>query len=197
MSSRTSITAALAMAAVTILAVAACGSSVTGSAQANSAAVLTTTTPSTESTSEISLPSELTDASALPTDLSELTSLLDDLPTDLSLPSDLSDLTNLDIPGYNGACLSVGLAYAAILIATYPTILGGSESFDATELEGAIKQLSGQVPPEIAGDIEMLSQIAAQANGKSLTEVGKLFESDEFTAATKHVEDWTTANCHG
>ena len=67
---------------------------------------------------EISVPSELTDATALPTDLSELTSMLGDLPTggdiptdlgdlgsllsDLptdSLPTDLGDLANLNIPG--------------------------------------------------------------------------------------------------
>jgi hypothetical protein len=136
--------------------------------------------------------------------LSELTSLLSDLPTDLSLPSDFpsdlsipSDLGDLNIPGYNPECLTVSLAYASIFLATYPALLGGDGSFDASELQKAIGDLSGQVPPEIAGDIQALSEVAAEANGKTLTEVGQLFESDKFTTATDNIEAWTNANCGG
>ena len=205
MRSRSAVTASLALAAVTILVVAACGSSVAGSAAVNTAAAetiqsstatteRTTGAESTESTrtraesatTDLSIPTEL------PTDLSELTSLLSELPTYLSIPSDLGD-----IPGYNPACLTVSLAYASIFLATYPALLGGSDTFDASELQKAISDLSGQVPPEIAADIQALTEVAAEANGKTLTEVGQLFESEKFTTATDHIEAWTTANCGG
>jgi hypothetical protein len=204
MRSRSTVTAALALAAVTILAIAACGTSVSGSAEVNTVAAetvatgtsSTATTTSTDST-ETSEPSASTVPTALPTDLSELTALLSGLPsipTDLSIPSDLG---NLDIPGYSPECLTVSLAYASIFLATYPALLGGSDAFDASELQKAIDDLSGQVPPEIAGDIQALSEVAAEANGKTLTEVGELFDGDKFKTATANIEAWTNANCGG
>jgi hypothetical protein len=214
MRSRSAVTAALALAAATILAVAACGSSVSGSAAVNSTAAetiaattsttATTTDTSTESTetsdpsTELSIPSDLpTELSALLSGLPTDISLPSDFPTDISIPSDLSDLGNLNIPGYNPACLTVSLAYASIFLATYPALLGGSEAFDAGDLQKAINDLSAQVPPEIAGDIQALNEVAAEANGKTLTEVGELFNSEKFTTATNHIEAWTTANCGG
>jgi len=214
MRSRSTVTAALALAAATILVVAACGSSsVSGSAAVNTAAAESieagtsqTTATSTDSSTEsaestgTSRPSEETTPTALPTDLSELTALLSGLPTDLSLPSDLSDLSipsDLNIPGYSGECLTVGLAYTSILLATYPALFGGDGAFDATQLQKAISDLSGQVPPEIAGDIQALGEVADEANGKTLTEVGELFDSDKFKTATDNIEAWTNANCGG
>jgi hypothetical protein len=212
MRSRSTVTAALALAAATILAVAACGSSVSGSAAVNTAAAAsiesstsasTESTTSTESTDSSADTSEATTTTALPTDLSELTALLSGLPTDLSLPSDLSDLSipsdlgDLNIPGYNPACITVALASGSILLATYPALLGGDGAFDATELQKAISDLSGPVPPEIAGDIQALGEVAAEANGKTLTEVSQLFDGDKFKTATDHIEAWITANCGG
>jgi len=210
MSSRSTVFAALSLAAVTIIAVAACGSSVSGSAQANPAA------ETAALSTEISVPSELTEATALPTDLSELTSMLGDLPTggdiptdlgdlgsllnDLptdSLPTDLGDLGNLNIPGYNGACLSVASAYASISFALLPALLGGTENFNAGDLENTVNSLSGNVPPELAPDIQALGEIAAEANGKPLTEVSTLLESEKYTTADKHLSDWLDANCSG
>ena len=129
----------------------------------------------------------------MPTDIS----LPSDFPTDITIPSDLGDLGDINIPGYNPECLTVSLAYASIFLATYPALLGGSDAFDASELQKAINDLSGQVPAEIAGDIQALSEVAAEANGKTLTEVGELFNSEKFTTATDHIEAWTTANCGG
>ncbi len=214
MRSRSTVTAALALAAATILAIAACGSSsVSGSAAVNTAAAesieastsATTTQTSTRSTesTDTSRPSDETTPTELPTDLSELTALLSGLPTDLSLPSELSDLSipsdlgNLNIPGYSGECLTVGLAYTSILLATYPALFGGDGAFDSTELQKAISDLSGQVPPEIAGDIQALGEVAAEANGKTLSEVSDLFDSDKFKTASDHIEAWTTTNCGG
>ena len=213
MRSRSTITAALALAAATILAVAACGSSVSGSAAVNSTAAetiaattattATTAETSTEST-ESSEPTELTIPSDLPTELSALLSglptdlsLPSDFPTDITIPSDLSDLGDLNIPGYNPECLTVSLAYASIFLATYPALLGGSDAFDAAELQKAINDLSGQVPAEIAGDVQALNEVATEAKGKTLTEVGELFNSEKFTTATNHIEAWMTANCGG
>ena len=76
MRTRSTIIAAFSLAAATILAVAACGTSVSGSAQPNPAAETAGAPSSIPTSIDISLPSELTDATALPTDLSELTSIL-------------------------------------------------------------------------------------------------------------------------
>jgi hypothetical protein len=214
MRSRSTVTAALALAAVTILAVAACGSTVSGSAAVNTAAAVSVesstsassqSTESTESTQSTETADQTT-PTALPTDLSELTALLSGLPTDLSLPSDLSDLSDLsipsdlgdlNIPGYNPACVTVALAYGSILLATYPALLGGDGAFDATGLQKAISDLSGQAPPEIAGDIQALGEVASEANGKTLTEVSELFDGDKFKTASDHIEAWTNTNCGG
>ena len=205
MRSRSTITAALALAAATILAVAACGSSVTGSAQPNTAVA---------QTMETSAP-EVTDATDIPTDLSELTSMLGELPgdvsvpselndltnlslpSDLTFPSDLSDLTNLEIPGYNSECLSVASAYASISLALLPVLFGGTEQFDAGELQASLDSLSGSVPDELKGDIQTLSDLAAQAGGKTLTEAAEILDSSEYTAASDNIDAWITANCGG
>ena len=124
------------------------------------------------------------------------------MPTDLSLPTDFTpcrprELTNLNIPGYNSDCLSVGLAYAGICLATYsrgcwaaarPSTRGTAEDDHGPRRAGSSRR-----SPATSG----ARQVAAEANGKSFTEVSKLFESEKFTTATKHIEDWMTANCGG
>ena len=200
MRTRSTVTAAFALAAATILAVAACGTSVTGSAQPNTVAAQTLSIPSSVDVSE---PSELTEATALPTDLAELTSMLGALPTDLSIPTgfavptDFGDLGNLNIPGLAPGCLAVTGALFSIALALAPTYLGGSETFDAGELEQALSSLSSQAPPELAADIETLKDVAAEANGKSAAEVTALLEDERYEAAYANIEAWTTANCGG
>lgn len=203
MRSRFTITAALALAATTILAVAACGSSVTGAAQANSAAA---DIQSALDSASVSIPSELTDQTAIPTDLDELTSMLGELPTeysvpseltDLSLPSDLAELTDLSIPNFNGDCIAVASAYASVTFALLPVLFGGSESFDASELQTTLDSLSGSVPPELAGDIQALTDLASQASGKSLTEASQILDSEQWTTASDNIDAWITANCGG
>ena len=208
MSTRSTLFAALSLAAVTILAVAACGNSVSGSAQPN---------PAAETASlETSLPSELTADTTLPTDLSDLTSLLGDLPTggdvptDLgglgsllnnlptgALPTDLGDLNNLNIPGLAPGCLAVAGAYANISLALLPALLGGNGSFNSGDLENTLNSLGGTVPAELAPDIQALGEVAAEANGKSLTDVSNLLSSEKYTTADKHISDWLDANCNG
>jgi hypothetical protein len=213
MRTRSTITAAFGLAAATILAVTACGSSVSGSAQVNPAAE----SVSIPSSIDTSVPSELTDATAVPTDLSELTSmlgnlptggevpsdlgdlgsLLQDLPTD-ALPTDLSDLTNLNIPGLAPGCLSVLGAYSSVSLALLPVLFGGSDAFNSSDLEKALSSLNtGDVPAELVPDIQALGEIAAEANGKSLTEVSDLLNSEKYTTADKHISDWLDANCSG
>jgi hypothetical protein len=64
-------------------------------------------------------------------------------------------------------------------------------------LESAITTLAADVPPELAGDVQALAEVAQEANGKSLIDVSTLLDSDKYTTATKHIEDWMTANCGG
>jgi hypothetical protein len=202
MRSRHTITAALALGVVTILAVAACGSSVQGTAQVNSAAAATMTTE--ERTPE-----------SLPTDLSDLSSMLDDLttelsvPTDLSLPTDLTfptdfptdlgDLTDLNVPGYNNACISVSLAYLSVTLAPLATLAGGSSAYDASEFKQALKDLrdSGQIPEELLADINALDQLAEQAGSGTLSDASNLFSSPEFVTASDNISAWLDANCGG
>ncbi len=205
MRSRHALTAALALSVVTILTVAACGTSVQGSAQVNTAAAETMTT----SSSERSTPTRTSRTSAPATDLSDLSSMLNDLPTDLSVPSDLTDLslptelTDLsdlsDIPGLSTPCLSVSLAYLSVAFAPLATLGGGSGQYDVSDLKNAIAELqsSGEIPPEIAPDIQTLADLTAQLEGKSLADAGQVFESQQFTTASDNVSKWLDANCGG
>ncbi len=233
MTSRFTITAALA-AAVAIVTVAACGSSVTGSAQPNAAAAATaatapgspssstsptstiptttsrtstsdtttsrtsssdTTTSRTSSSDTTTSRTSTSATSSLPTDLTVPTDFT--VPTDLSLPSDLSELTNLSIPGYSGECLSVSSAYAGVTLAMIPVFFGGTESFNAGDLQKTLDSLSGNVPAEIAPDLQAIADLAAQSNGKSMTDAAALLQSDQFTTAQNHIEQWLTAHCNG
>jgi hypothetical protein len=193
MRTRSTVTAAFALAAATILTVAACGSSVTGSAQPNSAAAVaaeTTAIPPELTTLLSDLPTELT----IPTDLT--------FPTDFTIPTDitgLEDLTNLEIPGYNGECISVSLAYLAVTFAPFATLAGGSGQYDAAELQKAFEDLKTEasIPPEIAPDIQALEELAQQASGATLSEAGELFGSEKFTTASNNISAWLDANCAG
>jgi len=201
MRNRSTVTAALALAAATILTIAACGSSVTGSAQPNQAAAAsaeseTSQTPETSArtTEDLSVPTELpTDLSDLTADLSALQSLL---PSDLAIPSELTDLSIPSNLGLDSPCLTVALAYASVGLALLPA-LGGTGNFDATQLQSAVTSLAEEVPSELAGDVQALAEVAQEANGKSFTDVIALTESEKYTTATKHIEDWTSTNCGG
>ena len=201
MRNRSTVTAALALAAATILTIAACGSSVTGSAQPNQAAAASaesetsqTSETSERTTEDLSVPSELpTDLSDLTADLSALQSVL---PSDLSIPSELTDLSIPSNLGLDSPCLTVALAYASVGLALLPA-LGGTGNFDATQLQSAVTSLAEEVPSELAGDVQALAEVAQEANGKSFTDVIALTESEKYTTATKHIEDWTSTNCGG
>ena len=216
MRSRLTLTAALALAAATILAVAACGSSVSGSAQANTAVAATASVATTAVTTSAGGDSTDSQTTVATTDDSRLTSLLSELPTDLSLPSglptdltlptdftvpsDLSQLTNLtglDIPGLKPGCLEVASAYASISLALLPALFGGTDGFNAGDLEKSLSELSSNVPEELAPDIKTLTDIATQANGKSLTDASQLFNTEQFTTAQNNIDKWLTANCNG
>ena len=201
MRNRSTVTAALALAAATILTIAACGSSVTGSAQPNQAAAAsaeseTSQTPETSArtTEDLSVPTELpTDLSDLTADLSALQSVL---PSDLSIPSELTDLSIPSNLGLDSPCLTVVLAFGSVNLALLPA-LGGTGNFDATQLQSAVTSLAEEVPSELAGDVQALAEVAQEANGKSFTDVIALTESEKYTTATKHIEDWTSTNCGG
>lgn len=187
MRSRRALTAALVLSAVTILTVAACGSSVQGSAQVNSNAAVESAT-SAETTAERTSRT----AVAEPTDLSELSSMLNDLPTDI--PTDLGDLSDIptDLTGlYNEDCLAVTAGYAAIAGA----ILGGSSTIDGQDLEQYFEQFGGEIPAELAPDVQALKEVAEEAKGKDLIALGELFSSEKYTTADANVQAWIDANC--
>ena len=213
MRTRSTVTAAFALAAATILAVAACGSSVGGSAQPNSAAAVagaeTTSEPATTAggTSD-----RLTLPTAVPTNLSDLASELSGLataiPTDLSVPnlSNLQDLTSLVpsgvIPsallGLSATCAPVYGLTVVLQLMPYLTAVGGQTVYDGSDLDSALKDLtdaSGQFPPEIAKDIQAIAEVAKAADGKTYAEADELLKSEKFTTAAKDISDWYKANC--
>jgi hypothetical protein len=196
MRSRHALAAALALSVVTILTVAACGSSVQGSAQVNSAAAETVTGAETTSqrTSRTSVDAtDLSDLSSMLNDLSTGLTVPSDFPTDLSLPSDLN------IPGYTSACISVSLAYLSVGLAPLATLAGGSSPYDASQLTQALADLrsSGEIPPEIAPDIDKLATLADQASTGSLSDAAQLFQSQDFVTASDHISAWLDTNCSG
>jgi hypothetical protein len=215
MPTRSTIIAAFSLAAATILAVAACGTSVSGSAQPNPAAE----SVSIPSSLDISLPSDLETPTELPTDLDELTSMLGDLPTGGDVPTDLGDLnsllenlptgdlptdlgdlgdlTNLNIPGYDSACLSVPFAYASIGLSTLGALTGGDGDFDSAGLTKAVSEFAAAAPPELAGTAQALTELAAEADGKTNAEAIGLLDGEVYTQASKDIEAWMTTNCGG
>jgi len=207
MRNRSTVTAALALAAATILTIAACGTSVTGSAQPNQAAAVSAESETSQTsgtsrsaqtsartTQDLSVPTELpTDLSDLTAELSALQSVL---PSDLSIPSELTDLSIPSNLGLDSSCLTVALAYASVGLALLPA-LGGTGTFDAKQLQSAVTSLSSEVPSELSGDVQALAEVAQEANGKSLIDVSTLLDSDKYTTATKHIEDWVSTNCGG
>jgi len=187
MRSRHALTAALALSVVTILTVAACGSSVQGSAQVNSAAAEAVTSDATVDATDLS------DLSSMLNELSTELTVPSDFPTDLTLPSDLGDL---NIPGYNDACITVAFAYAAIGLTAFGTF-GGQGQFDSADLQKSIDELTASVPAEIQPDVQALSEVAGEANGQSLQEAGQLFSSEKWTTASDNISKWLDANCNG
>jgi hypothetical protein len=196
MRSRYALTAALALSVVTILTVAACGSSVQGAAQVNSAAAETMTSAETTSQRTSRTSVDASDLSSMLNDLSTELTVPSDFPTDLTFPSDFGDL---NVPGYNNACISVSLAYLSVTLAPLATLAGGSSQYDASELKQALEDLrnSGEIPPEIAPDIDALATLADQANTGSLSDAAQLFESQEFVTASDNISAWLDANCSG
>ena len=191
MRSRHALTAALTLGVVTILTVAACGSSVQGSAQVNAAAAESATSAQTTS-------QRTGRTSVNATDLSELSSMLNELSTELSVPTDLSLPSDLTFPTelsgfYNDDCLAVVAGYAAIAGA----ILGGSSTVEGQDLQQYLDQFGGEVPAELAPDVQALKEIAEEAQGKDLLALGELFSSEKYTTADAHVQAWIEANCGG
>lgn len=186
MKRRSTLGAALALAVAVIMTIAACGSSQSGTPTANTTAATGETGGAVPT-----LPSEL---SALTAELSALTNL--SLPSDLTLPSDLSFPSELT-GAVNADCLTVAFAYASVGLSAAAVALGGSSQFDAAQLRQSIAELQDAVPAEVADDVQALADVAAQADGKSLNEVGDLLNSDQFTNASNNIAAWLDQNCGG
>ena len=217
MATRSSVSAALALAAATIVLAAACGSQVAGVPAPNPAAVasavvseipsqatdLTLTSWTTELsmtadfdiTTDVTSLSELPELSALLTELP--TDLTDDLtelgiPTDLSIPTELSEVLNFSEP-----CIAITFALAGIGFATLSAYLGGSDAFDSAALTQSVEELAAAAPPELAADVQALREVAASTAGQTLSEVGAILSGEKYTVATDNITAWTEATCSG
>jgi len=187
MRSRSTITAAFALAAATILAVGACGSSVSGSAAVNSAAqVLTSTSESSTSTSS-------TRTTTSEESTSDTTTSEDSTETTETEATDLTDLSGL---GFGGACISVSFAYLGAITAAAGA---GSTPYDGSDLAQQLDSLTSEadIPPEIVDDLQAIKEVATEANGASIEDAGALFSSEKFTTASDNISAWLDANCEG
>lgn len=198
MRSRSTITAAFALAAATILAISACGSSVTGSAAVNSAAAQTLTSTSESTTSTTS--TSRTSTSSTRTTTSE--SSTSDSSTSEESSTSESEETSIDLSGlggFGGACINVSLTYLAATVAPFSTLAGGSTPYDGTDLQEQLNSLKSEadIPPEIAGDLQAIEEVTAQANGATLSDAGALFSSEKFSTASDNISKWLDANCGG
>jgi hypothetical protein len=210
MAHRSSITASLALAGATIVLVAACGAQIAGSAEPDPAAVVSaipTEIPSelTDLSLELSIPTELSDLS-IPelselSQLTELSDLLTALPTnltDLGIPTDLSVPTQLsEVLSFSESCIAITFALAGVGFATLGAYLGGSDSFDAGAFAQAVQELAGAAPPESAADVQALREVAAETQGKTLSEAGAILNGEKYTTATNNITQWVDANCGG
>jgi len=192
MRSRSTITAVFALAAATILAVGACGSSVSGSAAVNSAAAQTLTSTSESSTSTSSTRTTTSEESTSDTTTSE-----ESTETTETYATDLTDLSGLG--GFGGACINVSLTYLAATVAPFATLAGGSTPYDGSDLQQQLESLKSEaaIPPEIAGDLQAIEEVTAEANGASLSDAGALFSGEKFTTASDNISKWLDTNCGG
>jgi serine-aspartate repeat-containing protein C/D/E len=198
MRSRSTITAAFALAAATILAVGACGSSVSGSAAVNTAAAQTLTTTSESSTSTSRTSSTRTTTSEEST--SDSTTSEESTETTGTSETELTDLTDLSgLGAFGGACLNVSVTYLAAAVAPFATLAGGSTPYDGSDLQEQLDSLKTEaaIPPEIAGDLQAIEEVAGEANGATLTDAGALFSSEKFTTASDNISKWLDTNCGG
>lgn len=203
MRSRSTITAALVLAAATILAISACGSSVTGAAAVNSAAAQSLISSSESSTSTSRTSSSSTSRTTTESSTSDTSTSDDSTSTESTADTELTNLTDLTdltgIPGLSGACLNVSLTYLAAAVAPFATLAGGSSPYDGSDLQKQLDSLKTEadIPPEIAGDLQAIEEVTSQANGASLTDAGSLFSSEKFTTASDNISKWLDANCGG
>ena len=196
MRTRSTVTAAFALAAATILAVAACGSSVNGSAQANSAAVADDperawTAPST------AIPSELSEQTAdRPRDLAELTLHAGRAhrPDVLSVPSraDRPEPASVTCPASASPATTatasrVASAYASVTFALLPVLFGGlGGSSTPANCRRRWTRCPAAFLPELAGDIAGADRPRRAGQRKvARPRPSEILDSEQWTTAVR------------
>lgn len=203
------------------LALAGCGNSIAGSAQAAlpvaGAAGTASTNDSAElpaDTEDLSLPSEGDPAPA--PDSGELPGLSDALQglSDLSAlgdgetldPNQLSELLGSlggadalqGVPGLSdimsSECLSIAGASMSLGFLLLAPMMG--EPLTSSDVDSAFKGLKG-VPPELSGAIDTLHSAAQAAVGKSSADASKLMSDPAVSDAMDEVSKYLDAHCGG
>lgn len=102
------------------------------------------------------------------------------------------------IGSFNPSCLSVGSAYASIMLALLPAITGGqSGTYNADQVASALSGLGGNIPDELKPDFAAVSAATKAAAGKSLEEAGQILDDPAVKKATDDIDTWVTKNCGG
>jgi hypothetical protein len=85
-------------------------------------------------------------------------------------------------------------AYTSIAMALVPS-LGGTGTYDSSQVASAISGLGGKVPAALQPDFQVLSGAAKQASGKSMEQAGTILGSDAVSKASDDISNWMDKNC--
>jgi hypothetical protein len=91
-------------------------------------------------------------------------------------------------------CMGVVSAYTSIAMALVPS-LGGTGTYDSSQVASAISGLGGKVPAALQPDFQVLSGAAKQASGKSMEQAGTILGSDAVSKASDDISNWMDKNC--
>jgi hypothetical protein len=84
-------------------------------------------------------------------------------------------------------CLTVGLSYAGV----YLSLLGDEDSM--SEAMADLEEIKGEVPDEIADDLDVIIQGLSEADG--IVEAGEFMETDEYIEADANVTAFLDEAC--
>jgi hypothetical protein len=132
---------------------------------------------------------------------------------------DLGDLGDLEgaeelLDGMLGeGCLAASSYFVMTGLAGFAA-LGGLTDADVAEYEQTLQELAGDLPAELRGDIEVVSEAYSQyfdaftglpeganlfdpAISSQLEEAGKVIDTPEFNEANGRITAWLEQNCNG
>ena len=98
-----------------------------------------------------------------------------------------------------GDCLTIGMTYASLGLASLGGFMGGEKLSDAElkELEQTIEQLRGQLPKELRDDFEVVAEVYGKGakEGFLSSDFQKALESDKFTKADANIQKYIEKVC--